>query len=357
MSDVPLGAMLSGGLDSSLIVALMARHMSEPLETFAVGFAGEDSELPDARRVADALGANHHELEVELQSDPAHLSRPDLAPRRAARRPVLARLPVALRAGGRPRHRRPLRPGRRRAVRRLSQAPRRLAGRDAGAGCPARLRGPAAAALRRGPGRAGRLAEALQAGDPVERLLASSGFVRPDLRGQLFGGALAEHAGRRRAGRARHARRRARRGAAGGRALHGRPARARRRHAHVLRPRVDGLLARGPRAVPRPRAGRAVRDDPDRAQGAPPPGQARPAARLAGPACRTSCLAKRKRGFFNESVAELDRRRRRRRRSTTCCSGATPPTPQVVDPTAVRRAVVEWRVGAGRTTRSCCSGS
>ena len=75
MSDVPLGAMLSGGLDSSLIVALMARHMTEPLETFAVGFAGEDSELPDARRVADALGANHHELEVELQSDPEYLRR------------------------------------------------------------------------------------------------------------------------------------------------------------------------------------------------------------------------------------------------------------------------------------------
>ena len=70
MSDVPLGAMLSGGLDSSLIVALMARHMTEPLETFAVGFAGEDSELPDARRVAEALGANHHELEVELQQRP-----------------------------------------------------------------------------------------------------------------------------------------------------------------------------------------------------------------------------------------------------------------------------------------------
>ena len=70
MSDVPLGAMLSGGLDSSLIVALMARHMSEPVKTFAVGFAGEDSELPDARRVADAFGADHHELELDTEASP-----------------------------------------------------------------------------------------------------------------------------------------------------------------------------------------------------------------------------------------------------------------------------------------------
>ena len=57
MSDVPLGAMLSGGLDSSLIVALMARHMTEPVKTFSVGFAeaGEGNELADARFVADAL--------------------------------------------------------------------------------------------------------------------------------------------------------------------------------------------------------------------------------------------------------------------------------------------------------------
>jgi asparagine synthase (glutamine-hydrolysing) len=65
MSDVPLGAMLSGGLDSSLIVALMARHMNQPVKTFAVGFAGPGNELADARDVASRLGADHHELELD----------------------------------------------------------------------------------------------------------------------------------------------------------------------------------------------------------------------------------------------------------------------------------------------------
>ena len=66
MSDVPLGAMLSGGLDSSLIVALMAEQLSEPVKTFAVGFAGSPaSELADARAVAEIFGADHHELEID----------------------------------------------------------------------------------------------------------------------------------------------------------------------------------------------------------------------------------------------------------------------------------------------------
>jgi asparagine synthase (glutamine-hydrolysing) len=71
MSDVPLGAMLSGGLDSSLIVALMARHMSEPVKTFSVGFAGDGSsnELDAARRVASELGADHHELELSAGAE------------------------------------------------------------------------------------------------------------------------------------------------------------------------------------------------------------------------------------------------------------------------------------------------
>src|SRR5918999_6305888 len=71
MSDVPLGAMLRGGLDSSLIVGLMARNMSEPVKTFSIGFAeaGQDNELADARLVAGAFGAEHHELELSFAHD------------------------------------------------------------------------------------------------------------------------------------------------------------------------------------------------------------------------------------------------------------------------------------------------
>ena len=71
MSDVPLGAMLSGGLDSSLIVALMARNMSEPVKTFSVGFAEdrEFSELGDARYVSSVFGTEHHDLELSFLDD------------------------------------------------------------------------------------------------------------------------------------------------------------------------------------------------------------------------------------------------------------------------------------------------
>ncbi|MDX6401768.1 MAG: hypothetical protein QOF27_2374, partial [Gaiellaceae bacterium] len=76
MSDVPLGAMLSGGIDSSVIVALMARHMTEPVKTFSVGFAeaGKGNELDDARLVAEHFGTEHHELELSFAEQTVDLA-------------------------------------------------------------------------------------------------------------------------------------------------------------------------------------------------------------------------------------------------------------------------------------------
>jgi asparagine synthase (glutamine-hydrolysing) len=76
MSDVPLGAMLSGGIDSSVIVALMAREMSEPVKTFSIGFAeaGEGNELADARFVAEYFGTDHHELELSFAEQTVDLA-------------------------------------------------------------------------------------------------------------------------------------------------------------------------------------------------------------------------------------------------------------------------------------------
>jgi asparagine synthase (glutamine-hydrolysing) len=66
VSDVPLGAFLSGGVDSSIIVALMREHAAGPIKTFTVGFPDPDyDESPYARRVAAHLGTEHHELRVE----------------------------------------------------------------------------------------------------------------------------------------------------------------------------------------------------------------------------------------------------------------------------------------------------
>jgi asparagine synthase (glutamine-hydrolysing) len=66
IADVPIGALLSGGVDSSVVVALMARHSPGTIKTFAIGFdhAAYD-ELPHARRVAERFGTDHHEFTVK----------------------------------------------------------------------------------------------------------------------------------------------------------------------------------------------------------------------------------------------------------------------------------------------------
>ncbi len=65
LSDVPIGAMLSGGVDSSLVAALMQRHSAKPVKTFTVAFAQSDfDESPAALAVSQHLGTDHDVLTV-----------------------------------------------------------------------------------------------------------------------------------------------------------------------------------------------------------------------------------------------------------------------------------------------------
>ena len=64
-ADVPLGAFLSGGMDSAAVLALMARHSAQPIKTFTIGFGDAAyDELEEARTTAAAFGAEHHEQVV-----------------------------------------------------------------------------------------------------------------------------------------------------------------------------------------------------------------------------------------------------------------------------------------------------
>ena len=193
---------------------------------------------------------------------------------------------------------------------------------EPGPRCPAplRARGRRGAAARPGRARPARR-RARRRRDPVPRLLASSGLVHADLRGELFGGALAEHAG------AAEARRCAGR-------LAGAPGAAPLEAALYLDARlglVDDMLTYFDRAsmacsleVRVPFLDHELVELCARIPTV--------STRCAGCRASTCCawrrastcpdfvLDKRKRGFFNESVADVDRRRRRRRRGRSCCS-------------------------------------
>ncbi|MBI1176052.1 asparagine synthase (glutamine-hydrolyzing) [bacterium] len=66
VADVPVGAFLSGGLDSSTVVALMTKSATRSVATFSVGFGDLIDELPYARSVATQYGTQHHEIQMEI---------------------------------------------------------------------------------------------------------------------------------------------------------------------------------------------------------------------------------------------------------------------------------------------------
>ncbi len=70
VSDVPIGAFLSGGIDSSAVVAFMAKHSSQPVKTYAIGFGGDSggsyyNELPYAKQVSELFKTDHKEIIVK----------------------------------------------------------------------------------------------------------------------------------------------------------------------------------------------------------------------------------------------------------------------------------------------------
>ncbi|MBW6451259.1 MAG: asparagine synthase (glutamine-hydrolyzing) [DPANN group archaeon] len=64
LSDVPVGAFLSGGLDSSSVVALAKKHIEYDFHTYSMGFDNQNSELPYAKIVSEHVGTIHHEIQI-----------------------------------------------------------------------------------------------------------------------------------------------------------------------------------------------------------------------------------------------------------------------------------------------------
>ena len=107
MSDVPFGVFLSGGIDSTANVALMARLMEQPVRTFTVGFRDEPA-LQRTRRSAsaspDEYGTDHHEVIIGQQELTRLSARPYLPSGRADRRSGLRPALLRVEAGARDRH-------------------------------------------------------------------------------------------------------------------------------------------------------------------------------------------------------------------------------------------------------------
>ncbi len=237
------------------------------MKTFSVGFAeaGSGNELADARLVAEHFGTDHHELElsfaeqtVDLEELVWYLDEP-LADLSALGFLALSRARGAARDG------RAVGPGRRRAARRLPKAPRGGARRHAGSDCPARCAavGARGCATRAGAVRAARRGRSRRGGPGRAAPRDERRTRRPALRQRARARTARGARRQRRAARDR----RERLGDVAGRSAAGdavprRAARPCRRHAPLLRPGVDGALARGAGAVPRPRVRRALRDDP-----------------------------------------------------------------------------------------------
>ncbi len=198
ISDVPLGVMLSGGIDSSLITALMAERASGPVKTFAIGFAEDaaSNELDDARAVARRLGTEHHELLTSAVDHPDlleqvlwHQEEP-VADLSGLGFLLLSRMTrehvtVALSGQGADEL---LGGYRKHQIAAAAAGARR--GPTAARSVVARLgsAAPAGSTLARG-------LDAVVTDDPVERLLAMSRIVQPHERAALFGDALLQDDG------------------------------------------------------------------------------------------------------------------------------------------------------------------